>query len=245
MDGVLITGARDGAQPRVSAVVCAYNEAARIARVLAVLAGHPRLHEVIVVDDGSTDATAAIVAAHPGVRLISYAPNRGKAHALAQGVAAACGDYLLLADADLSGMDAGHVDALVEPVLSGWADATLSLRANTLWLYSLIGLDFVSGERVLPAWLLREALDGLQDLRPWGAEAYINDLIIREQLRIAVVDWPDVRHAPKTEKVGPLKGAVEDLKMIRDAVTTLTPLGVVRQNVSLLRLKTAGARPPS
>ncbi|WP_374470391.1 glycosyltransferase family 2 protein [Phenylobacterium sp.] len=234
---------RGASRLRLSGVVCAYNEAERIAGVLDVLAAHPAVDEVIVVDDGSQDATAAMVVACPGVRLISYPQNRGKAYALAQGVAAARGAYLLLVDADLTGIDAGHIDALVAPVLAGEADAALSLRANTLWLYSLIGLDFVSGERVLPAWLLREALDEMRGLRPWGAEAYMNDLIIRERLRIAVVDWPEVSHTPKARKVGALKGAVEDLKMIRDAVSTLTPLGVVRQNVSLLRLKTPGGRP--
>jgi glycosyltransferase involved in cell wall biosynthesis len=226
---------------RISAIVCAYNEAARIAPVLDALVGHPALHEVIVVDDGSTDGTADVLRAQPGVRVISLPENGGKTLALSHGVAAAKGEHLLLVDADLTGLDHDHINALVEPVLSGRVDATLSLRANTLWLYSLIGLDFVSGERVIPAWLLRAALSDVDRLRPWAAEAWMNDLIIREQLRIEVVQWPGVRHVPKGRKIGALKGAVEELRMIRDAVSTLTPLGVVRQNVSMLRLK---SQPP-
>jgi len=229
-------GAPDGGR-RVSCVVCAYNEAERIEAVLDAVCGHPAVSEVVVVNDGSTDGTEAVLRRRSGISLVSYAPNRGKTHALAQGIAAATGDYILLLDADLAGLDARHVAELVAPVLEGRAEVAMSLRSNSLGLYRLIGLDFVSGERVLPAALARGAVEAMHGLPPWGGEAHLNALVIERGLRLAVVDWPGVRNVRKGEKVGAWRGLVAELRMVRDAVTVLSPWGVVRQNVALLSLK--------
>src|SRR5476651_1125207 len=109
----------DMTQPSISCVVCAYNEAGKISHILNAIHAHPALSEIIVVDDGSTDETASLVQAFPGVKLISYRPNQGKTHALTQGIAAASGDYLMLLDADLHGITAADIQALADPVLDG------------------------------------------------------------------------------------------------------------------------------
>jgi glycosyltransferase involved in cell wall biosynthesis len=70
-------------------VVCAYNEADRIRRILDAVHNHPALAEVIVVNDGSTDDTQAVLNDYPEIRAISYTPNRGKTCALTRGIAAA------------------------------------------------------------------------------------------------------------------------------------------------------------
>ncbi|MBL8055602.1 MAG: glycosyltransferase family 2 protein [Anaerolineales bacterium] len=95
---------------RLSVVVPAYNEAERLGPhlgpVLAFLGGHYPDYELIVVDDGSQDETAARVAAalagEPRARLISYRPNRGKGYAVRTGVLASSGDVVVFMDADLS-----------------------------------------------------------------------------------------------------------------------------------------------
>ncbi len=99
----------------------------------------------------------------------------------------------------------------------------------------MIGLDFVSGERVLPRHLLLSSAEEFMRLPKWAGEVFVNQLIIDQGLRIAVVNWRDVSHVPKQLKVGRLQGTVEDLKMMGDAFRFLTPIGVVRQNVELLR----------
>ncbi len=88
--------------PSVSVIVPAYNEARGIAAAVRSLAGgdYPR-HEVIVVDDGSTDGTAEVVQALglPGVRVVSQ-PNSGKAAALNTGLREATGEIVVTVDAD-------------------------------------------------------------------------------------------------------------------------------------------------
>ncbi len=95
----------------LSVIIPAYNEAARLGQSLVAIAdylessgkGSPGF-EILVVDDGSSDATRDVARDHVerGVRLISLAQNRGKGGALQVGVAASRGARVLLTDADLS-----------------------------------------------------------------------------------------------------------------------------------------------
>lgn len=92
----------------VSCIIPAYNEEQRIAATLqAAIAYFAAQHfsaEILVVDDGSTDATAAIclhrAAAHSAIRVLRLPANRGKGRAVQQGILAAHGEYILYADAD-------------------------------------------------------------------------------------------------------------------------------------------------
>ncbi|MDR0862721.1 MAG: glycosyltransferase [Oscillospiraceae bacterium] len=93
---------------KISLILPAYNESEIIrANVLAARAflteSFPDF-ELIVVDDGSTDATPAIVSALQDnrVRVISYPANRGKGHAVRTGVLSAVGDLVFYTDADLA-----------------------------------------------------------------------------------------------------------------------------------------------
>lgn len=92
---------------RLSVVIPAYNEALRLpstlSRVRQHLAARKGEHEIVVVDDGSTDATAEVARAAGGaVRVLRHQPNRGKGYAARRGMLAATGDRRLMTDADLS-----------------------------------------------------------------------------------------------------------------------------------------------
>jgi glycosyltransferase involved in cell wall biosynthesis len=220
----------------ISCVVCAYNEALQISQILKAIHGHPLLSEIIVVNDGSTDETAELAAQFPGVTLISYSQNRGKTYALSRGIEAAKGDYLMLLDADLDGLTATDVYALAEPVLRGRAQVSLSLRANSLALYRGLGLDFVTGERMLPTRLIKPHVERMQALPRWGGEVFMNRLITAEELSVAVVKWHTVYNIRKARKVGKWRGFLAELSMTADVFRVLTPVEVVSQNLSLLGL---------
>jgi len=220
----------------ISCIVCAYNEGERLRDILSAVDGHPALKEVIVVDDGSTDGTDALLRDYPGVRTISYGRNRGKTYAMSQGVAAATGDHLMFLDADLAGLGRPQIDSLAAPIETGRAKVSISLRRNSLRLYRAIGLDFVSGERVIPAWLIADQVATMEALPRWGGEAFINQRIIEAGLRIEVVDWPGVSNIRKYRKTGLLQGVWAECSMVRDALRVLSPVGLVRQNLQLLRL---------
>jgi dolichyl-phosphate beta-glucosyltransferase len=94
--------------PSLSVVIPAFNEAARLpmtlARVGEWLSDSPHRHEIVVVDDGSTDGTAEIARKAGGEELVllRHQPNRGKGYAVRRGMLAATGERRLMTDADLS-----------------------------------------------------------------------------------------------------------------------------------------------
>lgn len=107
-------------------VIPCFNEADRVEACLAQALSHLDatgvLGEVLVVDDGSTDDTAArarAVAARRGeVRVLTLPTNRGKGAAVREGVLAARGDVIVFLDADLSvGVD--HVARVLGPLRNG------------------------------------------------------------------------------------------------------------------------------
>ena len=94
---------------RVSIVVPAYNEEKRIVHTLERLIkylSNRHVFEILVVDDGSRDRTAAVVRRfmrrHKQVKLLSYGANRGKGYAVRHGMLRARYGYVLFSDADLS-----------------------------------------------------------------------------------------------------------------------------------------------
>jgi glycosyltransferase involved in cell wall biosynthesis len=124
----------------VSFLIPAYNEAARLGdtlpQVLAYLAAQPYASEVLLIDDGSTDATASIARqcfaelapAHVPARVLTYQPNRGKGYAVRQGLAAARGEVAVFSDADLSA-PLTELPRLLGPLLAGQYDVVFGSRA--------------------------------------------------------------------------------------------------------------------
>jgi glycosyltransferase involved in cell wall biosynthesis len=96
-------------RPLLSVVIPAFNEARRIGASLAAIAAYVDAHapdaEIVVVDDGSRDASVEVASgALRGRRgrVLRAAENRGKGHAVRRGILAAEGRWVLLTDADLS-----------------------------------------------------------------------------------------------------------------------------------------------
>ncbi len=227
----------ENARPRVSCIIPAYNEQDRIGLVLGAVIGHPLIDEVIVVDDGSKDETARIAQGMDGPHVIVCAKNGGKSRALATGIEAATGEILLLIDADLVALTPAHLTALVEPVLSGRADVSISLRDNTPGVWKAIGLDHISGERAFPRALIAGHLDEVRALPKFGFEVFFNKLCVAQRCRLAVVKWANVESPLKYKKYGFLKGWTADAKMFADLCKTVPPLVLVAQILAMLRLR--------
>jgi glycosyltransferase involved in cell wall biosynthesis len=84
---------------QTSVLIPAYNEAHAVGDLVVALTGVARWHEVIVIDDGSTDATAER-AASAGARVVRHPYNKGNGAAVKTGLRQASGRYVLVVDAD-------------------------------------------------------------------------------------------------------------------------------------------------
>lgn len=117
--------------PQLSVIIPVYNEAATLEPLLSkleqVLNGIS--HEILVVDDGSTDGTTEFVKqlSRCPFTTLFHTKNRGKGAALRTAVEYVTGDIIIIQDADLE-YDPKDIPSLIQPILDGSADAVFGSR---------------------------------------------------------------------------------------------------------------------
>ena len=144
---------------KISIIVPAYNEASTISNIIDKLINLSLINninkEIIIVNDCSTDNTAAIVeniiSMHPSseINFISHEKNSGKGAAIHTGIKNATGDYLIIQDADLE-YDPNEFNILLKPVIDGYADVVYGSRFlggsahRILFFWHTIGNKFLT-----------------------------------------------------------------------------------------------------
>ncbi|HVE74329.1 MAG TPA: glycosyltransferase family 2 protein [Mycobacteriales bacterium] len=135
---------------KLSVLVPVYNEAASVLlaleHILAV--DYPCDVEIVVVDDGSTDGTGALLAgfSDPRAMLVTHPTNKGKGAAIRTAASRATGDYLIMCDADLEYAPA-EIPLLLEPVLAG--DAEVVYGTRTFGSHTAYSFWYVMGNKVV------------------------------------------------------------------------------------------------
>jgi glycosyltransferase involved in cell wall biosynthesis len=195
--------------------VPAHDEAATIGGVVTPLVGHPLVGEVIVVDDGSRDATAAL-AKDAGARVISLHRTRGKAAAMQWGTQLARHEILLFCDADVIGLSAEKITRIVKPVLDGQFDMYVGIRARRMyWANRLLHFTpVISGERALR----REIWDQVPAdyKRNFQIEIALNFFAKQNGHRMGISILRGLSQVIKERKRGLLAGLWQRTLMIRD-----------------------------
>jgi glycosyltransferase involved in cell wall biosynthesis len=240
--------------PDVSVIIPAYNEERRLARTLARIeeyfAARPYSAEILVVDDGSRDATARVVQDWPTqnapVRLVSNGDNRGKGYSVRHGMLEAEGDIALFTDADLSAPieEADKLLAALENY-----DVAIGSRALNRDLIELhqSGIRELAGKSF--NWAVR-ALVGLQFAdTQCGFKAFrrARTRVLFEQQRIERFGFdPELlflarRHNLSVVEV-PVRWAHDPgtrVHVLRDGLRMVGDLTVIRWNASLGRYPTS------
>ena len=135
----------------VSIVIPVYNEEATVASIIDLVLDTPFRKEIIVVDDGSTDNTRAVLDQIdlPVIKICQHEKNSGKGSALQTGISTATGDIILIQDADLE-YDPAEYDLLLAPILSGKADVVYGSRFGghgahrVLYFWHYVGNRFLT-----------------------------------------------------------------------------------------------------
>ncbi len=224
-------------EPVASIIIPAWNEERRmpasLTRIVAFVQQQPFGVEVIVVDDGSEDATAAIVEElareHAFLRLVRN-PHGGKGAAVKAGVACARGLYLVISDTDLS----VPIDELVKflpPVLNSYDVAIASREVAGARRIGEPQYRHLMG-RVYNLLVRLVAVPGIQDtqcgfkafrrevarqvfrrqtIEGWGFDVEV--LFIAQRLGYRIVEVPVTWYYGRESKVRPLQDTVS---MVRD-----------------------------
>jgi len=203
-------------EKRISVVIAAYNEEARIADVLKVVVNHPLIDEIIVVNDGSSDSTSDIIKRF-NVALIENQKNMGKTLSIKEGIEIANNDLIMLIDADLIGLDQKSIEKLARPVLDGHVDWSLSMRKNSFGFMKILKLtkvDWLSGERVIPKRLLADPLIWSRPNVGYGLETLMNKSLLKNHKTFRSIYLPNVDNPKKVEKNSYLTGLLKQLKMV-------------------------------
>ena len=241
------------AAPKYSIVIPAYNESARIPATLNSVVKCIRERgwnaEVIVVNDGSTDATAQVVRdfarTAPELRMLENPGNRGKGYSVRAGMLQAQGEILLFTDADLSA-GIGEAENLFAAIRNG-ADIAIGSR----WLGSsrqthrqplyrqffgrcfnvvtrlVMRLNFADTQCGLKAFTRKAAhsVFPLQTIERWGFDPEILLIALRRGLRVVEVpvSWA---HDKRTR-----------MSYLRDGLRMLQEIAQIRWNLFCGRYK--------
>ncbi len=238
-------------QPKLSIVIPAYNESARIRatldRVMWSVYEECWDAEVLVVDDGSTDDTTAIVeermAIHPRINLIKNNGNRGKGYSVRNGLLQAAGDVVMFTDADLSAPieEANLLLAAIEhgadvAIGSRWMDRNLQTKHQPLYRQffgrcfnavtrGVVGLSLADTQCGFKAFRrpAAQVIFRLQRIERWGFDPEI--LLIAQQCGYAIREVPVTWGHDERSRISYLK---DGLKMLEDMV-------IIRRNLILGR----------
>lgn len=205
---------------RLSVIIPCSNEACTLPEIVRRIRAGALAHEIIAVDDGSTDASAATLEqlahlAGTPLRVLRHARNRGKGAAVRTGLAAATGDLILVQDADLeydpadySALLAPFADPAVQAVYGSrnlrlnarssqafyWGGRFLSWLANALYGSQLT--DIATGYKVVCTDVLRAlplAADGFEFCEE------VTALLLRR--RVPICEVP-ISYLPRTRAEG-------------------------------------------
>jgi len=234
------------AHPQLSIVIPAYNESARIEatleRVMSCVAERGWDAEVLVVDDGSVDNTAAIVeqwmSKNPRLHMVKNPGNRGKGYSVRNGLLQVSGDVVMFTDADLSA-PMEEAERLIAAINAGadvaigsrWMDRTRQTIHQPLyrqffgrcfnWITRrVMGLPFKDTQCGFKAFKreVAQVIFRLQTIERWGFDPEI--LFIARKLKYTIREVPVTWGHDERSR----------MSYLRDGMKMLEDMAVIRSN---------------
>lgn len=196
---------------RIGVVIPAYNEADNLKAVLDAVYAINWIEEIIVVDDGSTDSTFEVIEPYVGpnkrVLALRLPENQGKAGAMLAGVRTLDTELVIFLDADLIGVNEGHLQRLCQPVQQRLSKMSLAIfrHGGLITDASHYLAPSLSGQRCLWREDAEKALKPLKETR-YGVETGLTLYAKRNHWHIQKMIWQGVTHHMKEQKRSLIEG---------------------------------------
>lgn len=208
---------------KIGAVIPAYNEAPRVGSVLKSVTRMAFFDKIVVVDDGSTDNTSAIVEKY-SVELIRLEHNMGKGAALGKGLKFLNDmDIYVFLDADLINLREEHVKALISPLLKiPQIDMSIGIfhdrRKKSVDLAQKY-FSILNGQRALK----KRFVDRLPPLTwsRFGVEVVLSKYAAAVNAGVIHIPLERISHYTKEEKLGLYRGFLYRLQMYKEVLYAL------------------------
>ncbi len=184
---------------KISLVMPAYNEEKNIEKTLEFILMTPNIDEIIIVNDGSSDHTADICQKFKNIIFIDLEKNKGKTHAVLEGVRKAKSEHILLFDADLLGLKHEYIERLINKYQEGY-EMVIMDYSGTDWVRHKViqGITALSGVRILQ----KKYFDKIPfvETDSFELETRINEYFLKNKLSITVVEAETVLSPFKFQK---------------------------------------------
>ncbi|PJE77229.1 hypothetical protein COV05_00435 [Candidatus Uhrbacteria bacterium CG10_big_fil_rev_8_21_14_0_10_48_16] len=196
---------------KITAIIPAYNEQETIAGVIAPILGCSLISDVLVISDGSTDAT--VERAREAGATVHHIPYKGgKGEAMLYALTQTTAPIVAFFDADLRGLTSEHVERLILPVLHGSRAMNVALRDRGRVLTAVTRhLPLIAGERVM----LRSVIEQIppQFLKGYMVEASLNYYCRSHGFLYGAVELQGLSIRRKYEKVGYARAVLQYMHM--------------------------------
>jgi glycosyltransferase involved in cell wall biosynthesis len=219
---------------KTSAIICAYNEEKTIENVILSAKENYVVNDIIVVNDGSTDATGKIIKSLKNrvtMTDIHFEKNKGKGYAMAIGIEKALNDIIVFIDADLSNLNQNHYYQLVDPIVGDVADMVLGQATETLINYGVNPFKSLTGERALLKKDILPIVDKMKQSR-FGVETLINLYFQSQGKRIKYVMLKGLVHPTKFQKTSVIKASKQFVSEGQEiAITALNNYDLIIKSI--------------
>lgn len=191
----------------VSAIIPFYNEEKTILSVASVLVNHPKITEVICVNDGSTDnSLKTLKSLGKTVKIINLKENHGKGYALSTGLENATGTIVIFLDADFFNVKASHIDKLIEPLTNPKIKVVLGYCTTKSYLKVFLPLTGIR------AYFRKDLTPHLASMKQkgYGVETYLNNSFSKKETKIVLLK--NLKYLYKYEKHGVMNALKSETK---------------------------------
>jgi glycosyltransferase involved in cell wall biosynthesis len=214
----------------IDCIIPCYNEAPRIPIVLSEMVKITQLHQIICVDDGSTDKTTEVIKKQfPAVIVTNLPHNQGKTAAIKAGLLQTQADYILLFDADLENVQAEEIQ---KGIIALQKNPTITMiiftRKDAPFLVKLFRITpLFSGQRLIKRADLLTFLQ--QRVKGFELEIKMNKYMMQKKKRVYWLPFSGQNNNLKIFKFGFLQGLQKEWKAWTEVFLACSPLEYPKQ----------------